>query len=212
MPPVQYTPAHRAAMQLTMFFVLAGSVGLAALVDQQRAGMNQVALGPVLSSGALHFRLPENWTVTQGFDFDDPRVVATATESKGPGDSHRTLKVFHQTLRRPISAQEYLERTGLLVEMFGDAGVQQAQAEQAVMGGAPAILVRSQSAIQTMQGLAVESDLAICAVFPNRHAVTLWLSKPGDFTHADDVVLEQVAASVTVDGAPAPSASYAAAR
>jgi hypothetical protein len=198
-------------MQLTMFLVLVGSVGLAALVDQQRAGMNKVSLGPLFSNGSLHFRVPENWSVTQGFDFEDPRIVATAVETKTGGDSKRTIRVFHQSLRRPISAQEYMERTGLLVEIFGDAAVQQVQVEHTILANTPALRLHAQAAIQTMQRLAVESDVAICAVFPNRQAVTLWLSKPGDFTHADDLLLQQIAASVQMDGLPAPTASYAAA-
>jgi hypothetical protein len=194
-----------------MFLVLVGCIGLAWLVDQQRAGMNKVALGPLISNGSLHFRVPENWSLTQGFDFEDPRIVATAVETKTGSDSRRTLRVFHQNLRRPISAQEYLERTGLLVEIFGDAAVQQVQVEHTMMSNTPALRMHAQAAIQTMQGLAVESDVAICAVFPNRQVVTLWLSKPGDFTHADDLLIRQVAASVQMDGLPAPSASYAAA-
>ena len=46
--------------------------------------------------------------------------------------------------------------------------------------------------------------MVVCGVFPNRQAVTLRLSKPGEFTPADGKLMDQVAASVSVEGAAPP--------
>src|ERR1700722_9834233 len=101
--PREYTRGRRNAMQATMFFILLGVVGLAALVDRQIGAATIPPLGPERTSGPLHFRLPSTWAIISDPN-PQPGVIAEATQGR------LTLKVFRQRLRRLMSPEDYLER------------------------------------------------------------------------------------------------------
>jgi hypothetical protein len=96
------------------------------------------------------------------------------------------------------SPLDYLETTGLMEDLFGEV---EPQTSPAVLAGHPALLLEAQGQLQTEQGAMIESDIAFCCVFPNHQAVTIRLTKFGEFTPADTQVLDMVARSVRMDNA-----------
>jgi hypothetical protein len=56
--------------------------------------------------------------------------------------------------------------------------------------------------VQTNGATVLESDIVICCVFPNHHAVTLWLAKLGPMTGFDESLFNEVARSVRMGDQP----------
>lgn len=197
-----YTPDRHNAMQAILWALLLAVVGLAALVDRQVGSVARPNFGPELVNGSLHFRLPSGWVVALHSRVS-PLVVALAVEgrSPAPGVPPRTIAVYRQRVARLMSAEQYLERTGLLEDIFGDGNE---QAEPARLAGWPALRVVGQTVTETDDGTAAKSEMVICALFPNRQAVTVRLSKFGDFSPADAALLDQVAAAMKMDGVGSP--------
>jgi hypothetical protein len=195
--PYEYTPARRVAMQMTLWGILAVSVGVAALVDTT-LGAKSLNLGSQMDKGPLHFQLPRGWVSALGSD-DDVRVVAMAQE---PGEIGREIRVYSQRLRRVYPPAYYLDDVGLTSDIFGRHPT---SAINTTMGGAPAVLVRGERLVRLSDSdeHMIEGELAICAVYPNQSggalAVTIWLAKPGYVTSSDQLLLKQIAASVKVD-------------
>jgi hypothetical protein len=115
----EYTPRRRVVMQIAMFGILLGTVGLAALVDEQIVGKAAAALGPEQTLGALHFRLPEGW-VAVGRSRRAPGASAIVRENGGPAETERTLVLYRQHIPSGMSPQESLDRMGLVSDVFGD--------------------------------------------------------------------------------------------
>ena len=178
-------------MQIVLFIVLLGAVGLAALVDRHLGGIGQMQLGPPQTSGPLHFRLPASWVIVTQID-GDPRVAAVATTP----DGHRKIRVYREHLRQLMSPGDYLDQVGLLSEIFGD---QPPEAVDTTLAGQPAIRLEAELQITTPELTFIQSEIVVCCVFPNRQAVTLRLTKRGDFTPADEHLFDEIARSVTIN-------------
>ena len=188
-----YTPQRRMVMQIVLFVVLIGAVGLAALVDRQLGGVGLMQLGPPQSSGPLHFRLPAGWVIVTQID-GDPRVAAVAATP----DGHRKIIVYRQRLRQLMPPGDYLDQVGLLSEIFGD---QPPVAVDTTLAGQPAIRLEAELQITTPELTYNQSEIVVCCVFPNpnRQAVTLRLTKRGEFTPADEHLFDEIARNITVN-------------
>jgi len=188
---IVFTPRRRMVMQIVLFIVLLGAVGLAALVDRHLGGVGQMQLGPPQTSGPLHFRLPASWIVVREIN-GDARIAAIATTP----DSHRKFTFYREGLQQIISPGDYLDQSGLLSEIFGD---QPPEAVDTTLAGQPAIRLEAELQITTPELAFIQSEIVVCCVFPNRQAVTLRLTKRGDFTPADEHLFDEIARSVTVN-------------
>jgi hypothetical protein len=198
--PREYTTARYVLMQATLWGVLIAGVGLAELVDRHINSSGVSQLGPELTAGPLHFRLPLNWVYGRRLD---PTMIVRAVEVPGPQTTvtRRVISVYRQLLARRMTPDDYLLRRGLLEEIFG-SNQPPVQTGAATMGGQPALMLQGEEEIQSDQGTFVESDMVICCVFANRQAVTVWLSRLGPFTSSDTLLLREVANSVRMDGLP----------
>jgi len=189
----EYTRSRRNVMQMTMFFVLLGTVGLAALLDQRIGAAAVVPLGPEQAAGPLHFKLPAGWTQVAADDLD-PTVVAQASQGQ------RTIRIYRQHIRRMLKPEAYLDESGMFSDIFGDQQDASSQeVDQVMMGGVSALRVRGLVPHLTMMGQWMQSESVICAVFPNRQVVTLRMSDRTEDPDADEDFLDEIAASIRVD-------------
>ena len=66
--PYDYSPARRYAMQITMWLVLAATLGLAYVVSTHRARAERLDLDESESIGDVRVRLPRDWRIGEGSD------------------------------------------------------------------------------------------------------------------------------------------------
>jgi hypothetical protein len=198
MPLPIYTQARRNAMQAIMWGVLAASVAVAGIVDHHIGVIPPIVLGAEQRIGPLHVQFPSNWVVGMRQRAGPLAVIIMREPTSQPGEPGRLLLAYRQYLRPMMTPGEYLEKSGLLDDVFSGG---EAHEEPAVLGGLPAVRVIGQAVVNTDIGRVVRFEMLITTVFPNRQAVTVRLSKPGEFTLADQALLDAVAASVKVDGA-----------
>jgi hypothetical protein len=185
-------------MQVCMFLVLLAVVGLAALVDRWIGNIGRLSLGPEQSSGPLRFCLPANWPVTPASELDAP-VVALAQDLAHltPAGPRRALKVCRQPVPRTLTPIEYLQNSGMLSDIYGEGDKSDLSVDNATLAGVPAVRIFGEVEFQSGANVWSESETVICAVFPDRQAVTLWLSdRDEQDTSADNVLMNQVAATV----------------
>jgi hypothetical protein len=195
--PGEYTRAKRNAMQATMFVILLCSVGLAALVDKRIVSAAVPALGAEWSNGPLHLRLPAYWIVLPEPEMDDG-VVAEAIDRRSPRGNQRSIKIFRQSLKQDMTPDEYLAWAGISTDVFGDANQANQEVDHITVAGAPALRIHGEVPYESIDGKWVQSETLVCAVYPNRQAVTLWLSDRSDDTDADQELLDEVVGSVSM--------------
>jgi hypothetical protein len=190
-------------MQITLWLILAGTLGLAALVTHARQGSEVNSLGPEQSAGQLKFKLPRGWRATpilRGMKQADDRLVAIASEGANLSAGSRTMCVYYEQLDKPADAEAYLNKSGLLGVLFPVPDAEP-EAEPTTLAGQPALAVRGVTAIPMIGGAigTVEHVSLICGVLPNNQAVTIVMTKiETPIDQEDQSLLEDVAESVRV--------------
>lgn len=198
-------------MQAILWGVLLLAFGLAGLVDRRIDWTPDVVLGLEKGVGHVHFRLPLTWGYrTRSRDY--PGAVAIATEPRGPGGSggqggqggpggiQHTLVIYAAPVRPDSSATDYLSRSGLLQDIFGDTP--EVQSDPATLYGYEGVRIQGQveiSGIGVGGGTIVESDMILCAVFPDGLAVTVRIAKNGELDLSDENLLDKIAKTVRLD-------------
>src|SRR5439155_1245662 len=131
---------------------------------------------------------------------EDSRIVAATADAGNLSPGARTLTVYDQQLDAPATAEEYLDSSGLLTELF-PISTGEPTIEPTTLGGYPAISIRGVTEVSVLGGAigAVEHVCVICGVLPGNHAVTVVLTKIEQPLDPDDVrLVEAVAATVKV--------------
>jgi len=198
--PGEYTPARRLLMQTILWVVLGGAVALAGAVVHQKHQALMAELGPVRISGPVHFRLPADWVVVAG-QTDDPRLVATANEPDNGNGRPGQIFVFRERVKTMMDPKDYLERLGVLAELFPD----QSDAKPTLVGEAAIGPWIGVAIIGTAHPQLTENDepdtRLLCAVLPDNQAVTLVLERAGGLDPSDNVLLNLIGEKVTIDDA-----------
>jgi|GEM_PF-3788016 len=180
-----------------MWLVLAMAIVAAAALDHLHVARTAIALGPPRSFGVVHLRLPVGWIVQVGSE-DDPLVAFIAREpNKDSTGGHRSIRLYREHLRADIPPELYLMRTPIREEVFSNLDVSQ---EQTRFGRNRAILLKATMISDGQESAEIDTELVLCAMFPGHEAVTLRLSKNSDFANSDQILLNKIADSVSVDG------------
>ena len=195
-----YTQRRRVIMQITMFGILLGTIGLAALVDNKIAAGSIGELGPEQSLGDLHFRLPADWTPIPR-SRRAPGAAVIVREVADDEDSERTLAVYRQHVPHGMTVQQFIDGMDLVSDIFGNG---RPEVTAAKLGPVSGIRLRGRSVVRTADGFALEWDAVICGVLPDGEAVTVWLYRSAELNAGDVGLLRQVAASFRVAPAPPP--------
>jgi hypothetical protein len=243
----QYPRWRRIVMQLVLWLVLAGTLGLAALVDHKRSQTHRPSLGNAASYGDLEIRLPKRWQVAQGTD-DHPLLVVQATEGgtdSGDDDAGgganeasaifggaRVIAIYRQHTGTLISPTEYLAQAGGSLGLFGSAGgpgthgvmlrTSQQKIDQTPVAGQVGALLSRVRAIQVAPGDEDDDgaggargfrlkEILACTVLPSHEAITVMLSGTGVADPADEALVREIAATLTVKDQPSDASASASA-
>jgi hypothetical protein len=191
-------------MQCVMALVLAGTMGLAALVDRNRQAAYAVSLSTPVIDGDLSFQLPARWQVSHGRRIG--LIVREASEpARGDGPAPRQLTIFRQRLDQPITPLEYLQSSRLFGSIAApnlDTGTR--DSTPISFGGWPGIMLAGAWRIEQGDTESVQKTIVACAVLPNNQAVTIRLDGQGLIEQSDEDIVRQVAGSVHIAGAAPP--------
>jgi hypothetical protein len=199
--PVEYTPARRMIMQAILWVVLGGAVALAAAVVHQKHQALMAELGPIRISGPIHFRLPADWMVTPAGPMDDPRLAATANEPDNGSGRPAQIFVFRERVKTMIEPKDYLERSGLLNDLFPDPNDARPTLEgEATVGQWPGVAIVGMAHPQLTENDDTDTRL-ICAVLPDNQALTLVIERAGGLEPSDIILLNLMGEKVTIDDA-----------
>ena len=107
----QYGRLQAVALQVVMWLVFGGSLGLAAFIDHRRSGGLDVRLGEPRTVGRLVVRFPEGWELSADQTGGAGAAqVLTLIDYDRQGKKRRTLKITQeQQAGRPKGAAYYLD-------------------------------------------------------------------------------------------------------
>jgi len=187
----EYHRGRRLTMQLVMWGLLAAALGIAALIDVHRG----VKLLPAAQYGPIVCELPVGWQHVTLIDADRRLAVCIVQQEQNPRDLS-VIWIYCDEAKAGESALEYFKRSqwpvawGRHFEMSPDAGwIDSTQALR---------LVQSIE-VATPQGETVELTplMVLCAVLPNRLAVTIAMKHDsGVVNDADISLMDAVAESI----------------
>jgi hypothetical protein len=190
MAKVEYTRWRLVLMQVMMWLVLAGAVGLAALVNMQAERRHRVALSEPFPANGLTYRLPEGWRLAPA---DDPRVVARVVEP----DRERavSLVVDDSEASDPF---EYLVFSGLLSPAYTTAQYAQSDRQPLHFAGAEGVLVAGARVTGPRQEPTIIKEVMACAILPSGEAVTIFLLGSGPYDARDVALVRLLAGEIAV--------------
>ncbi|HSV13975.1 MAG TPA: hypothetical protein VLI90_06920, partial [Tepidisphaeraceae bacterium] len=217
-------------MQVVLWAIFAGTVGLAELVTRERTHTARAELSQARTIDHLTLRLPGKWIVSNGADGSNTLLVAHEPASGLGHGEGRTLTLSRQRARGASSTQEFLLQSGLLhgaLSMGEDADpdgedgggpVAPAPAEAAAMqplkmGGWPAVMTTVYRPHISPMGFSasLHKQVIAAALLPSHQAVVLTLESamalqptaefPDDSAGGEDAVMvRQIAEGMRIDG------------
>ena len=197
-------------MQITLWLLLAATLGLAALVDHQRQKALRVSLGPVQTFGDLSVRLPAHWQMNAG-EAESAVVVSAEDQTEAGQRRHealRRLDIIRLRTRDFISPLEILLQDPQVARLLKS---QMAQGEDSLksvpMGSWPGILLTMESTADRRRGVVTAKELLAATVLPSRQAILIRLSGFGMVEPADEQIVRQVAASLSFADEVLPASS-----
>lgn len=189
-------------LQGSLVIVLAGAVGLAALVTWQVRRSMRVELAESRTVGRLVVRLPVKWVVTSGQAEKGDAIEADEPPGEQPG---RRLRIARQRSDGLIPPLEHLIRTGPL-----KADVLRALAEgrqgyslsNLTVAGWPGQML---TMTESPRAGVIHKDIVACAILPAGQAVVVRLEGMGPIDASDRELVRQMCENVSVtlqSGAP----------
>src|SRR4051812_47917982 len=108
--PVPYTGVRRSISHALMLPILAGTSGLAALVDHSVNRSTTIGVSEPITHGNMTVRLPRGWKMiaTEG------TTAVVSVRERGAEDEGRTLTVYRQRIGSLRSPFEYLAAGGII--------------------------------------------------------------------------------------------------
>jgi hypothetical protein len=183
----EYTSWRPIAMQIVMWLLLAGTVGLAALVNQYVQRQPRVTLSEPIAGDGLILRLPRGWQLV---DEPDPRIIVRLREPVSP-ENARLLTLYYEptTLDSPDT---YLVESGLLPRVYLGTRHLGREVHEIEMAGHEAILIAGSRRVRSL-GNAVLNDVIASVVLPDGEALTFLLQGTGTYASTDVELVRQLA-------------------
>jgi len=177
-------------MQVFMWVVLGGAVGLAALVDWGLRRAQSVSMSEPILDGPISFRVPANWRLSS---YIGPGGISSR-QAVEPGGRGRKLTFIRQRVDRLMPPLEYMARTGQFPQNADDADY-----APITLGGFPGLCARWTTVRLSADGPAEPITTVCCgAVLPSRQAVSIRMETPGTLEKSDWKLIRQVLQSLTV--------------
>jgi hypothetical protein len=199
--PWDYPRWRRTAMQIALWLIFGGTLGLASLLTHARHQTPLVILGTERIAGTLRLKLPQGWRslrllpdVAQA----DSRIVAVVADGMSRATGSRTITVYCEQTDTPTQAEQYLQDSGLLTQLF-PAGEVIADETPVKLGGVEAVRVTGEYDQPNIgrQVLIRKYQIVTCGILSGGQAVTIALAKTEEEINQEDLHLaDAVAASV----------------
>src|SRR5271170_3082018 len=201
----QYPRWRRILVPTIMWLVLAGAVGLAALVARQRAISQHVDLSNRIAVDSVTAQLPAGWIVLA--DGDNLGVIA---HEPGDSDQQRALTIRLYPVASGTSSADFLAHSGLFREPVippnGDGSDEEIPAlsqepELIEVAGSTGILrkaVRSYPPATPDSDETRREELIAAAVLPTHQAIVLRLYCPPDTDQDNTALLRRIAAAISL--------------
>lgn len=198
-------------MQVTMWLVLAGTVGLAALVTRERNHRSRAELAQVRTVDTLTVTLPTKWKIVEG---GDGATLLIAREPGSAGEA-RTLTIRRQRVRGVTTPQAFLTASGLLRGAVTAVDEEDPDQPPAALDEAPrmqpvqiagwpgvmTVILRPQISPMGIAPSLRKHVLACTILQSSRQAIVLDLeSSYGDDHGIDEALVRQVAEHMRVRG------------
>jgi hypothetical protein len=184
-----------AGMQVVMWVVLCGALGLAALETNSAHRALLASMGRPIVEGTLTFRFPADWHVVS--ERADQALIYQAEEQSG--DADRKLTIVYQRVDHLMPPVQYLERNLLLPRTSGEMDRQ-----WIALNGWPGQMLRWQMMKTAPTGDGENlSTICVCAVLPTYKAIMLRLDKLGDVTPEDMDLVTGMLKGMSISDLPA---------
>jgi len=186
-------------MNLTLWLVLAGVVGLAMLVTYEKRRCLRVPLSGPQIIGRLHVSLPANWKIKSTGSLPEGGDFVYAEESAPEGEPPRKLSIERRPVGQLVSPMEHLFRAELLSEkdLSGVGRGERPTVQNILLAGYPGRLVTQTFPVASQRG-PVKKQLLACAVLPSAQALVIKLEGAGEADAADEELVRQMAETVAV--------------
>ncbi len=180
-------------MQASMWLVLAGTVGLAALVDGHLERALYPAQTDPIVDGPITFRLPRSGPIKEKID------GASSVHSVTNNEAGWSLTVVRQHLDVVVPPLEYLQ----LSKVLGENRLGNSALHKEEIDGWPAVWVGGETVRNTPEGYEQSQSVTYCTVLPTRDAVMVRLESSEAIDHAELRVVHQALDSIRVAMTPA---------
>jgi hypothetical protein len=197
--PDPFTPTRRLMLQVIMWTVFAATIVMAGLIvhTQKRSRNIDLAKQPIISPG-LSLSLPNKWRRRPNAS---PNIIVEAAET---ARTPRILTVYRDALDLPLSPEEYLGKK-FAVDLRDDeqSGTDELYTTQQTRFGVyPGIIKGGMRIIAAHMDEAFEKVVYAAAVLPSGDAIAIKLEGPGELTHNDLAIVDQVARSIQLTDQP----------
>lgn len=182
-------------MQGTLVLVLAGAVGLAALVTFQVRRSMRVELAEARTVGRLSVRLPLKWAVTPGPIEKGDAIEADEPPGEQPG---RRLRISRQRCDGLIPPLEHLIRAGVLkndaLKALTD-GRQGYALTNLPVAGWPGQMI---TLLESPRAGVLHKDIVACTILPASQAIIVRLEGMGPIDASDRELVRQMCENVSL--------------
>jgi hypothetical protein len=199
--PWQYPRWRRVLLQAILWLVLAGAVGLAALVARQRVQSQQIYLSNRITINSLTLQLPAHWIISP--DGDNQGVIAHEPQDS---DQQRGLMIRFYPANSATSADQFLDLNGLSQESIvpPDDGTD-GQIPPLPQGSEPIEIAGSQGVLRrilrsnptmSQDDVNIREELIAAAILPTHQAIVIRLYCPPDADEDNTALIRRLAASI----------------
>jgi hypothetical protein len=201
----QYPRLRRILVPTIMWLVLAGAVGIAALVSRQRTQSQHIDLSNRITIDAITIQLPNKWAIIP----DGDNLGAIIRES-GDSDQQRALMIRLYPVPPNLTSAEFLTRSGLFREPAPSPTDDETQEDLPPLSqepqpieiaGSPGILrkaLRSYPPTPADPEETQREELIAAAVLPNHQAIVLRLYCPPDTDEENTTLLHRLTAAISL--------------
>jgi hypothetical protein len=195
-----YPRWRRHVMQITMWIVLAGTVGLAMVVNHFERKALEPRLGAAQTIGDVTFRAPANWK-PPGDNPSDPQTLITLLESDDDSGRARSISILRQRGNALKSPLEYLMQHGVLKLPINPGSYRTFVAHDRSWTLVAQYYMTPQNHGGEVRMVSLKFLHAL-TILPDGQVIRVRLSGAGEVDATDEGIVKAVAESIEIPNAP----------
>jgi hypothetical protein len=188
-------------MQAVMWLILAATVGLAALVTNDRRRASRVRLGDSVEYGTISIALPVKWKARTRAE-GNPRIVVQANEPE-LSPRARTLTIFREQASDPLSPLQYLIRNfNVPPPPASETDTRWTAPAAQSIGGWPGVIVNTVAPPAPPNTTPPRVQFLACTVLPSRDVIVVKLEGVGPADASDAEAMRNICEAMRINGEP----------